>query len=133
MEVEGTVMSDKEKLVELLMQLEDNLCDDCGREPVGCAVVAIADHLIAHGVMVQEWISVKDKFPEIVSTHKRYRSTIKKSVRVLCVCVQKSGKTMVKEGYCEWYNDYPEPRWQIPRTIDEVTHWAYLPQPPKGE
>jgi hypothetical protein len=132
-EVEGTVMSDKEKLVELLMQLEDNLCDDCGREPVGCAVVAIADHLIAHGVTVQGWISVKDRLPEIISTHKRYRSIIKKSIRVLCVCVQKSGKRMVKEGYCEWYNDYPEPRWQIPGTIDEVTHWQYLPQPPKGE
>ena len=83
--------------------------------------------------VVQEWISVEDKLPEVVSIHKGYRSTVKKSIRVLCVCVQKSGKTMVKEGYCEWYNDYPEPRWQIPGTIDEVTHWQYLPQPPKGE
>lgn len=88
---------------------------------------------LKNGVKVQEWISVKDRLPEIVSTHKRYRSTIKKSIRVLCVCVQKSGKTMVKEGYCEWYNDYPEPRWQIPGTIDDVTHWQHLPQPPKGE
>ena len=47
-------MEVREKLVELLMQVEDNMCDDCGREPVGCAVVAIADHLIAHGVTVQE-------------------------------------------------------------------------------
>ena len=80
---------------------------------------------------VPEWISVEDKLPEVVSIHKGYRSTVKKSIRVLCVCVQKSGKTMVKEGYCEWYNDYPEPRWQIPGTIDKVTHWQYLPQPPK--
>lgn len=91
----------------------------------------IAEKLIANGVTVQEWISVKDRLPEVVSTHKGYRSTIKKSMRVLCVCVQKSGKTMVKEGYCEWYNDYPEPSWQIPGTIDKVTHWQYLPQPPK--
>ena len=48
--------------------------------------------------VLNKWISVKDRLPEIVSTHKRYRSTIKKSIRVLCVCVQKSGKTMVKEG-----------------------------------
>ena len=82
---------------------------------------------------VQEWISVKDKLPEVVSIHKGYRSTVKKSIRVLCVCVQKSEKTMVKEGYCEWYNDYPEPRWKIPGTIDEVTHWQPMPQPPKGE
>ena len=92
-----------------------------------------ASDLIANGVTVQKWISVKDKLPEIVSIHKGYRSTVKKSIRVLCVCVQKSGKTMVKEGYCEWYNDYQEPRWQIPGTIDEVTHWQYLPHPPKGE
>lgn len=96
-----------------------------------CNARNIADHLISNGVTVQEWISVKDRLPEVVSTHKGYRRTIKKSIRVLCVCVQKSGKTMVKEGYCEWYNDYPEPRWQIPGTIDKVTHWQYLPQPPK--
>ena len=94
---------------------------------------AVADYLLDNGVTVQEWISVEDKLPEVVSIHKGYRSTVKKSIRVLCVCVQKSGKTMVKEGYCEWYNDYPEPRWKIPGTIDEVTHWQPMPQPPKGE
>ena len=95
-------------------------------------VLEYAENLPAADV-AQEWISVEDKLPEVVSIHKEYRSTVKKSIRVLCVCVQKSGKTMVKEGYCEWYNDYQEPRWQIPGTIDEVTHWQYLPQPPKGE
>lgn len=107
-------------------------CDTCRySESADCSNERLADYLIAHGVTVQEWISVKDRLPEVVSTHKGYRNTIKKSIRVLCVCVQKSGKTMVKEGYCEWYNDYPEPRWQIPGTIDKVTHWQYLPQPPK--
>ena len=93
----------------------------------------IASYLIKNGVTIQEWVSVEDKLPDVVSIHKGYRGTVKKSIRVLCVCVQKSGKTMVKEGYCEWYNDYQEPRWKIPGTIDEVTHWQYLPQPPKGE
>ena len=101
--------------------------------PNNAEMLKLIEYLVDHCVTVQERISVKDKLPEIVSTHKGYRSTIKKSIRVLCVCVQKSGKTMVKEGYCEWYNDYPEPRWQIPGTIDDVTHWAYMPQPPKGE
>ena len=126
-------MDVREKLVELIEQ--SGACFDCfpvaGYEKD--EIENIASHLIAHGVTVQEWISVNDRLPEIVSTHKRYRSTIKKSIRVLCVCVQKSGKKMVKEGYCEWYNDYPEPRWQIPGTIDDVTHWQYLPQLPKGE
>ena len=123
-------MDVREKLVELLEGAESAIYWDSSDKGF---IEKIADHLIANGVTVQEWISVKDKLPEIVSTHKGYRSTIKKSIRVLCVCVQKSGKTMVKEGYCEWYNDYPEPHWQIPGTIDEVTHWQYLPQPPKGE
>lgn len=66
-------MSDKEKLVELLMQLEDNLCDDCGRDPVGCAVVAIADHLIANGVRLETkqatsdgWIPVEERLPDLI-------------------------------------------------------------------
>ena len=130
-------MDVREKLVELLGNIYLPMMD--GSNTVGEYTIPykfkekIADHLIANGVTVQEWISVKDKLPEVVSIHKRYRSTVKKSIRVLCVCVQKSGKTMVKEGYCEWYNDYPEPRWQIPGTIDEVTHWQYLPKAPKGE
>ena len=125
-------MDVREKLVEILKQapFEGKVLDEWWWEE---KIKRIADHLIAHGVTVQEWISVDDKLPEVVSIHKGYRSTVKKSIRVLCVCVQKSGKTMVKEGYCEWYNDYPEPRWKIPGTIDEVTHWQYLPQPPKGE
>ena len=121
-----------EKLVEILKQapFEGKVLDEWWWEE---KIKRIADHLIGNGVTVQEWISVDDKLPEVVSIQKGYRSTVKKSIRVLCVCVQKSGKTMVKEGYCEWYNDYQEPRWKIPGTIDEVTHWQYLPQPPKGE
>ena len=126
-------MDVREKLVELIQ--ESGACFDCfpvsGYEKN--QIEKIASHLIGNGVTVQEWISVDDKLPDVVSIHKGYRSTVKKSIRVLCVCVQKSGKTMVKEGYCEWYNDYQEPRWKIPGTIDEVTHWQYLPQPPKGE
>ena len=134
-------MDVREKLIKLI---ENGVPCPGGRDPFGdycdtcqysessdCGNERLADYLIAHGITVQEWISVKDRLPDVVSTHKGYRSTIKKSIRVLCVCVQKSGKTMVKEGYCEWYNDYPEPRWQIPGTIDKVTHWQYLPQPPK--
>ena len=117
-------MDVREKLVELIRK--------GARGHTFMPTETIANYLVEHGVTVQGWISVKDRLPEIVSTCKRYRSTIKKSIRVLCVCVQKSGKTMVKEGYCEWYNDYPEPRWQIPGTIDEVTHWCEMPQPPKG-
>ena len=125
-------MDVREKLVEILKQapFEGKVLDEWWWEE---KIRIIADHLISNGVTVQEWISIEDKLPEVVSINKGYRSTVKKSIRVLCVCVQKSGKTMVKEGYCEWYNDYNEPRWQIPGTIDDVTHWMPLPEPPKGE
>ena len=127
-------MDVREKLVEIVCDAmeSDGCIGHCNHSPC-FEVERVVNALIANCVTVQEWIPVKDKLPEIVSTHKRYRSTIKKSIRVLCVCVQNSGKTMIKEGYCEWYNDYPEPRWQIPGTIDDVTHWMPLPQPPKGE
>ena len=121
------MMDVREKLIDLFY--DNNVWCDQKIEGLADDVMDI----IANGVTVQEWISVDDKLPEVVSIHQGYRSTVKKSIRVLCVCVQKSGKTMVKEGYCEWYNDYQEPRWQIPGTIDDVTHWMPLPQPPKGE
>lgn len=78
-----------------------------------------------------KWIPVAERLPEVVSTHKHRRYTSQKSIRVLCVCVQKSGKRLVKEGYCEWYLGYPEPRWRVPGTIDSVTHWMPHPELPK--
>jgi hypothetical protein len=38
---------------------------------------------------------------------------------------------MVKEGYCEW-SDWGY-SWRIPGSIDMVTHWTYLPEPPEDE
>ena len=112
----------REKLIELL-----------NRWPCFGTAEEHADHLIANGVTVQEWIPVTERPPEVASKHKSYRHSYTKSIRVLCACVQKDGKKMVKEGYCEFWDDYPEPIWKIPGTIDSVTHWMPLPQPPKGE
>ena len=50
-------MEVREKLVELLQSAP---ADITGNHGVG----ALADHLIAHGVTVQEWISVDDRLPE---------------------------------------------------------------------
>ena len=65
-------MTDREKLVELLAQ-KCNLVKGC----IGCRdrlpqsascreslYGALADHLIANGVTVQEWNSVEDKLPK---------------------------------------------------------------------
>ena len=49
-------MDVREKLVELL-----DFIIQPGQKTLG----DIADHLIAHGVTVQEWTSVKDRLPQI--------------------------------------------------------------------
>ena len=111
----------REKLIELLRDVQY----------LGGLEEKIADHLIANGVTLgSKWIPVTERLPDVASKHKHGRSRYTKSIRVLCVCVQKDGKTMVKEGYYEFWNDYPEPCWKIPGTIDAVTHWMPLPEPP---
>lgn len=93
-----------------------------------------ADHLIAHGVTVQQWISVKDRLPDVVSTHKTPWDNYTVSIRVLCACLQADGKKMVKEGYCKVFEGYEAiPHWKIPGTIHSVTHWMPLPKPPGAD
>lgn len=83
-----------------------------------------ADHLIANGVTVQKWIPVTERLPEG-----------EKLVMIHC----KNGAMFV--GYCgKQYCDY-ERRWRIKTALNStkllnvgrVTHWAELPEPPKGE
>ena len=78
----------------------------------------IADHLIANGITVHEWISVKDRLPE-------------NNQWALCFMKDKSFGTfrVLQWNYVDWrWNDGNE--W-----FDEkdVTHWMPLPRPPKGE
>ena len=75
----------------------------------------IADHLIANGVTVQEWISVKDRLP--------------KNGKEGVLIALRWGEVDI--GWCEdgrwdseFVNEYED---------GEVTHWMPLPQPPKGE
>lgn len=74
------------------------------------AVVQLANALAENGVTVQEWISVKDRLPD-----------------------WRDGKVLVftKYGFsiCERTVNN---RWQG-QHANWITHWQYLPQPPKGE
>lgn len=83
-----------------------------------------------------EWISVEDRLPDLESALIKWgdRGYKQNSVRVLCTCRQKSGKVLVKEGYYEvWVDDKTSPYWKIPGSIDSVTYWMPLPEPPTEE
>ena len=103
-------MDVREKLVELI--------NDCRfMEGYGMDLVERqADHLIAHGVTVQEWISVNDRLPEhgdvvvVWHTYMDHPFVCKWDERSDC-----------------WIDD----KWTFGRNT--ITHWCYLPQPPKGE
>jgi hypothetical protein len=116
-----------EKLVELMAKAyehRDEICDGhgcerCAYEPYDeCGIQIMAEYLIANGVTVQEWISVKDRLPE--NDH-----------WALCFMKDKSFGTfrVFQWNYIDWqWNDGSE--WY---DENDVTHWMPLPEPPKGE
>lgn len=122
-------MDVRKKLVELLLQ-EDNVCKpseckDCGANG-SCYYYRTADKLIANGVTVQEWISVEDKLPPYNHNVLVYRPNMAMEILV--------------DNYSEYYGEdddewhegwalYGEDAYGNP----VITHWAYFPQPPKGE
>ena len=107
----GTEMDVREKLVELVKRaITDWKHGDVSE--------MIADHLIANGVTVQEWISVKDRLPEVggyvVCIAKRNPFS---RFMPMVARIEKNG----------WVNPITE------QYISEVTHWMPLTVPPKGE
>ena len=110
-------MDVREKLVELL-----DIIIHPGQKTLG----DIADHLIANGVTVQEWISVKDKLPPYNRNVLVYRPNMAMKILV-----------DTYDGYYgddddEWYEG-----WALyggdTHGNPVITHWMPLPQPPKGE
>ena len=113
----------KEKLVELMCEapLGNKTFE---QQYYKSTITKIADHLIARGVTVQEWISVDDRLPE-------------NDVMVI-------GYTPC-DGFMfvGYYHEEPKYDWKVWRIITamrstkvikkKVTHWMPLPQPPKGE
>ena len=122
-------MDVREKLAELLTEFY-------GCDPMYYDVdaLAMAQHLIANGVTVQEWISVEDRLPEKDGAYLTvincfgYHSIIK--VRYFA----KDGEAvdeynLAGEKYV-WY--FYDSEYGYVST-DSVTHWMPLPEPPKGE
>ena len=111
-------MDVREKLVELLLQ-EDDLCErgeckDCFANG-SCYYYREADRLIANGITVQEWVSVKERLPQ---------------EKVNCI-------VHYKHAYCD--NDdywaigmcfYDGEKFRVDPAY-KVTHWMPLPPAPE--
>ena len=104
-------MDVREKLIDLIIDAKRTDPEE------GSFTEYLADHLIANGVTVQEWISVDDRLPEDDSDVLAY---------------SRNGEE------CRIYPaNYAKGVWfdcifTTPAT-DTTTHWMPLPQPPKGE
>ena len=102
-------MTDREKLIKLLGSTPDVVAWPHAKEK-------IADHLLANGVTVQEWVSVDDELPEVggyvVCIAKRNPFS---RFMPMVARIEKNG----------WVNPMTE------QYISEVTHWMPLPVPPK--
>ena len=124
----GTEMDVRGKLIELLTNSQqlDVIDWATGWEEA-------ANYLIAHGVTVQEWISVDDRLPEIPEGYAETPEPV--------LYMMKNTKTIYAGYYGEggvwkdkYFRQYADSRNGV--DADDVLCWMYqhdLPQPPKGE
>ena len=114
-------MDIKEKLVELIF---DSLCRHVDKS---CKLAEnIADDLINNGVTVQKWISVDDKLPPYNRDVLVYRPNMAMKILV------DSYDGYYGEDDDEWHEGWARYGNDI-HGKPIITHWAYLPHPPKGE
>ena len=118
-------MDVREKLVELL-----DIIIQPGQKTLG----DIADHLIANGVTVQEWISVKDRLPKKDGAYLVTTNSFGDRQSVKLRWFAKDGENVDAYDLAGqknvWYLYDIECGYV---SIKTVTHWMPLPQPPKGE
>ena len=126
-------MDIREKLVELLKSILPNFRNNMaywGEKPI----YEFADCLLANGVTVQEWISVKDRLPEKDGTYLVTTNSFGDRQSVKLRWFAKDGENIDAYDLAGqkdvWYLYDIECGYV---SIKTVTHWMPLPQPPKGE
>ena len=113
-------MDVREKLVELMIEEKKADTEDAPFSEF------LADFMIANGVTVQEWISVKDKLPPYNLDVLVYRPNMAMKILV------DNYAGYYGEDDDEWYEGWAKYGKDI-HGKPIITHWTYLPQPPKGE
>ena len=125
-------MDVREKLIEICFR---EFCDLAGDSPCGCDGCPYGKYSSENGecyeeykkdklgkvektgVTVQEWISVDDRLPENADT-------------VLCFMKFGGQRILQWDEASSWWLGYGSgDDWKKA----DVTHWQYLPNPPKGE
>ena len=124
----GTEMDVREKLVELLTEFYG-----CDPMYYGVDALAITQHLISHGVTVQEWINSDEMLPQFP-----------------CLAIDVNGNSVfipdgiltIKDKHGEWCINSSlakEVRLIDGTKIDaliwenRIAYWMPIPNPPKGE
>ena len=126
-------MDVREKLAELIKDGIRKGLRASGDDRLDYSFEDVADHLIANGVTVQEWILVDDMLPKIP------KGWVETPEPVLYM--MKNTKTIYAGYYGEggvwkdkYFRQYADSRNGV--DVDDVLCWMYqhdLPQPPKGE
>lgn len=124
----GAGMTDREKLIELMRQVDACICNLCdgSEEAFDHSAGILADHLIANGVTFAtdnnvggKWIPVTERLPD-------------RNCRVAVLYRFPRSKVPFSTVF-DYYATDPEPHFQ--HTLGEggpiVTHWMPLPAPPK--
>lgn len=120
-------MDVREKLVELIVWIEDQMTRAYPYTTDQFRIETTVDHLIANGVTVQEWISVDDELPDN-----------KEHDWVLAQVVEDNGYMHIPKvmEYRQSKNDWFEETygWLSEHNgTFRVTHWMPLPEPPKED
>ena len=104
--------------MDVMEKLIDLIIDAKRTDPeTGSFTEYLADYLTSNGVTVQEWISVKDRLPEHGDV-------------VLCFMKFGEHRILQWDNVSSWWLGYGQgDDWQKA----DVTHWAKMPQPPKGD
>ena len=128
-------MDVREKLVDIVCDATQiNGCIHSCKHPPCAMVRGIVDALIANGVTVQEWISVKDRLPEKDGAYLVTTNSFGDRQSVKFRWFAKDGETVDAHDLAGqkdvWYLYDSECGYV---SIKTVTHWMPLPLPPKGE